>query len=455
MGLTVRVMRDLLPNMLKRRRGWLLCLALATAAGVAAIAPWARREWQFHSHMRVARVAFERLVADNAVLELQAAEKLKPDSAEVQYLLGVANRKAGHLEDCSPHLKRARELGWPEKEVRFQQLLLAFQAGHHRAEADIKQLISLPMSDEVAEDTYEALAVGYLADYRISAARMVVGHWLRWRPRRVRPLLLSAEILGASRLFHEQIAQYERVLEIEPDNYPAHLGLAYNLLDEHKVDAALEHFRWCGTQWPGDISPPLGVAECYRHQGKFAEAAQVLQELLKQPMAANQRAYVAGELGKLRHQTGELKEAIVLLTESVEGNPYDPQNHYALALCLAREGRPKEAQLHSERYKALEKLRRQLSDVELIMLNEPNDAQSRYDAGVLLSKLGNSKAAAAMMLATLRWDPRHSGAHTELAKYYHEIGREDLSHEHEVLNAEFAAADAAGRHEAQRAAGTE
>jgi Flp pilus assembly protein TadD len=405
-------------------------------------APWASREWQFRGHLRTAQIALDHLVADNAVLELTAAEKLNPGSAQVQYLLGVANRKAGHLDDCRPHLNQARELGWPANEIRFQLLLLAFQAGDRRAETEIKQIMSLPMADDVAEDTYEALAVGYLSEYRIDAAGMVIDHWLRWRPKRVRPMLLRAEVLGASRLIQEQLDQLREVLAVEPDNYAAHLGLAHDLLDEHNVERALAEYRWCSEQWPADLSPPLGMAACYKHQGKLSEAADVLRELMRLPLLRDQRAHVAGELGKLLRQTGEVEEAISLLTESVQLNPYDPEAEYALAMCLAKVGRLNDAEQHSQRSKELQKLKHQLADTELIMLNEPSDAQSRYEAGLLLGKLGNPKASAAMMLAALRWDPRHTGAHVELAKYYHDIGRDDLAREHEALTVEVAGTEA-------------
>lgn len=411
------------------------------AVGCAWVAPFAKREWQFRRHLRAAQIALDRLVAENAIIELSAAEKLKPDSAQLQFLLGVANRKAGHLDDCRPHLNRARELGWPDKEIRFELLLLAFQAGDRKAEAEIKQIMSLPMTDDAAEETYEALAIGYLSEYRITAAGMVIDHWLKWRPRCVRPMLFRAEILGVSRLTHEQIDQYQEVLAVEPDNYSAHLGMAHNLLDEHKVEQSLEEYRWCGQHYPGDLSPPLGIAACYKHLGKLDESAEVLRELLRHNLAKGQRAHVCGELGKLLRQAGKVEEAISLFTEAVELNPYDQEVEYALAICLAKVGRVDEADKHSQRSKELEKLRRQLGDTELVLLNQPDDAQSRYEAGVLLAKLGNPKASAAMMLAALRWDPRHSGAHAELAKYYHTIGRDDLAREHEAATAEVVGAE--------------
>lgn len=426
-------------------------ILVLAAVGFTAAVPWASHEWRFRRHLRIADIAFEHFVADNAVLELTAAEEIRPKSAQVQFLLGVANRKAGHLDDCRPHLNRARELGWPNKQIRFELLLLAFQAGDRRAEAEIKQLMSLPLSDDVAEETFEALAVGYLAEYRVNDASMVIDHWLKWRPQRVRAMLLRAEILGASRLRHEQIAQYSEVLAIEPNNYVAHMGLAHGLLDEHKVEQALEQYIWCRQHWSDDLSPPLGIAACYKHLGSPDDAAAVLRDLLRQPLLRDQRAHVDAELGKLLRETGQADEAISLLSESVELNPYDQEAEYVLAICLAKQGRADEAERHSRRSKELEKLKRQLNDAELIMLNQPSDAESRYDAGLLLAKLGNPKGSAAMMLAALRWDPRHAGAHAELAKYYHGLGRDDLAREHQAQASEAVGAGsvAADKHDGE------
>src|SRR5215469_13685369 len=165
---------------LRRKRLPLVVALIASVAAVCAVASlWAAREWQFLRHLSAAQIALDDFAADNAVLELTAAEKLKPHSAQVQYLLGVANRKAGHLDDCSPHLDKAFELGWPANEIRFQSLLLAFQAGDRGAESAIRQITSLPMADDMAEDAYEAMAIGYLSDYRAMEAGLATDHWLR------------------------------------------------------------------------------------------------------------------------------------------------------------------------------------------------------------------------------------------------------------------------------------
>ncbi|HET6880164.1 MAG TPA: tetratricopeptide repeat protein [Pirellulales bacterium] len=428
----------------RRKRLSLVAAVIAMLAVCATASLWAAREWQFHRHLRAGQLAIKRFAADEAVVELTAAETLKPLSAEVQYLLGVADRKARRLDDCPTYLDKALELGWPADEIRFQKLLLAFQAGDHRAEPVIRRITSLPMADDMAEDAYEALTIGYLSEYRMVEAGRATDDWLRLRPRSVRAMLLRAEIFGVTERSKEQLKQYEQVLAIEPDSYAAHLGMARNLLEAHDVERALEEYRWCSERSTDDFSPPLGMAACYQHQGELEKAADVLRELLKRCLPHDQRAQAAGELGKLLRQTGALAEAISLLSESVELNPYDEQIEYTLAMSLVKIGKLDEAQRHHNHSKELEKLKLQVHDIKTVIFNQPDDAQPRYEAGLLLAKLGKPKIAAAMMLGALRCDPRHSGARAELAKYYHEIGRDDLAREYEASTVEVAGAAAAG-----------
>jgi tetratricopeptide (TPR) repeat protein len=177
----------------------------------------------------------------------------------------------------------------------------------------------------------------------------------------------------------------------------------------------------------------LGIAACYQRRGELAEAKAILQDLLEKHLSTEQRAHVLAELGQVAYQDRAFEDAIPLLTESLELNPYDERAEYALGMCLVKAGQRKEAEKHTERSKEIEKARQQLADVEVQILSQPSDADLRYTCGMALAKLGNSKASAAMMLAALRWDPTHTGAHAELAKYYQEIGRNDLAKQHQSL----------------------
>lgn len=401
------------------RRSFTMIALLGLAAVFAGGLRWAEREWRFRGHLRAARIALDRFMANDAALELAAAQKFKPYSAEMHYLLGVASRKTGQLDEGASHFDKALELGWPPNEIRFQRLLLAFQAGDHRSEPVIRRIISLPMADDLAEDAYEALAIGYLSEYRTEEAGTSVDRWLRLRPGRVRAMLLRADVLRASGgRVHQQLQQYEQILAIDPDNYAAHLGMALALLDIHDVKRALQAYLWCAERKPGDVTAPLGAAECYKHLGEMENAAGVLRGLLEHSLPSEARARVTGELGKLLDQTGDLEEAVALLTESVELNPYDEETQYTLAMGLAKIGKTDAAERHKRRFQELDELKRKIHDLRSIIFIQPDDAQPRYEAGLLLAKIGKFDAAAAMMSAVLRRDPGHAGAQAELAKYY-------------------------------------
>lgn len=422
------------PTRLPGRRGgrWLVVGCLLAAS--AACFPWARRQASFYSHVRAARYALTRFFADNAVTELNLAKDLRPDSAEVQFLLGMANREAGHIDDVREHLENAMRLGWPKKDVRFQLTLLAFQAGDRNAEVELKQMMLRPMDDHTAEQLYEALSLGYLAEYRASDAMMVLDHWVRWRPNCVRPRLLRAEVYDITNNSVKIEEEFRKILEVEPENYSAHLGLAHVLQRNHDTVQAQAHFRFCHRQWPDDPVATTGIASCLKHEGKMAEARQVLNEMLKEKyLPRPQRAAALSALGELAEQERDVATAIKLLTEAVELDPYNSQWHYRLGVCLAKSGRKDEAQRYTERAAEIDRLLERRSELELEMLDRPDDAELRYEIGEVLLKLGFPKPSAAMMLSALRWDPGHQGAHAALAKYYEEIDRDDLAQKHRTL----------------------
>lgn len=410
---------------------WRLFSALLLLAAFAAIGPYAWRQWQFYSHIKAARYALAQFLAQNALNELTEAEEIRPDSAEVEYLQGVANRKAGNIGEVRAHLERAMQLGWPKKDVRFQLTLLAFQSGDRNAELDLRQSLMRPMDDETAEQIYESLALGYLSEYRVNDAMLVLSYWSDWRPDRIRPRLLRAEVFDLTSLRPQEEEEYRKVLEADPECYAAHLGLAHVLQSNRDGEQALEHFRFCHREWPDDPVAGLGVAACLQQLGRVEEAKQVLSEMRAQKLLPHpQRAVTLSELGEMAEQDRDLAAAIKLLSEAVELDPYNPRWHYQLGVCLAKTGRKDEAKRHTERSQELDRLHERRSDLEQELINFPNDPDIRFEIGEILGKLGRQKPSAAMMLGTLRYDPTHRGAHTALVRYYEEIGRDDLAEKH-------------------------
>lgn len=414
------------------RKWWRRLLLIAIGLPMAiflSLAGW--RAWQYAAHMRTARIALNRFVADNAVDELEAAVKLRPDSAEAHYLLGVANRKAGHIDDVRQPLNEAMRLGWPKKDVRFQLTMLAFQAGDREAEAQLKQMTLRPMDDDTAEQLYESFARGYLSEYRANDAMMVLQHWVDWRPECVLPKLLRADVYGLTNQPLEEEKEYRQVLAIDPKNYTAQMGLAHLMETQHDTKRALEHFQFCHAEWKSDPRPLAGIARCLKQEGRLDEARKVLSELVERPMLPGAiRAPVLSNLAEFAEQQRDLRRAVELLSEAVELDPYNSKWRFHLGVCLAKTGRKEEAKRATERANELDRLTQRQSDLENELLTHPDDAELRCELGEILLELGHPKASAAMMLSALRWNPRQQRAHAVLVKYYHDLGRDDLAEMH-------------------------
>ena len=86
---------------------------LPVALGLFLAAAWFLwHGWQVERRVREARRALESGDLEAALPPLETAAALRPDSAEVAYLLAVAHRRLGRPEPFKRHLERARSLGW-------------------------------------------------------------------------------------------------------------------------------------------------------------------------------------------------------------------------------------------------------------------------------------------------------------------------------------------------------
>src|SRR6267154_1134381 len=141
----------------------------------------------------------------------------------------------------------------------------------------------------------------------------------------------SAKIYSALGTTYEQqkdyknaIASFRQALAMDKENLDAMRGLAQNLANDNQIDAALDEYRTIQDADPQDATAALRVAEIYRRQGKFdlamenlkkasalvqdsleipynealileaqgkyEEAATVLQKLVSRPLPADARA---------------------------------------------------------------------------------------------------------------------------------------------------------------------
>lgn len=418
------------PKIGATRRRWLLAGGVLLAVTTVVCAwPWLRAK----QHVHAARRALDRGDPEAALTSLLAAEQLRPQSAEVQYLLAAAHRRAGRLDRVRPHLSRARELHWPAEAIQLQQWLAAAQVGEIEAvRSRLLAAVEHHAGDGTAEEICEALAQGSLAAYRIQDAWKYLDMWLQWRPDAPRARLMRGYIYEQLDQITSAIEDYRVVLAQLPQHRDAHFKLAELLLQQGTLDEAEAHFQACLTANPGDAEALIGTARCAAGQGNSPAAQHALDRASTLPLTSDQRANVLAEQGRLRLQEGKIDQAIHLLTQALELTPFEVAMHHSLALALGRAGRPNEAKLHYDRLRQITAQRDRLGDITRALVEKPNDADLRCEAGMTLIELGLASQGLDWLKTALACVPTHRRSHQALAEYYAAHGNAALAERHRL-----------------------
>ena len=118
--------RDL-PENRRRSRRLLVSGAILVLVSVSAIALWP--SLRVTASLTEARRALSVGDVEAAIPCLERARRLQPDRAAVQYLLAVAKRRNGQLDEFAQHLQRAEELGWDQADIERQAWLARASKG--------------------------------------------------------------------------------------------------------------------------------------------------------------------------------------------------------------------------------------------------------------------------------------------------------------------------------------
>ena len=145
-----------------------------------------------------------------------------------------------------------------------------------------------------------------------------------WRGRKVALAALAVSTLVAclaiTRVqigyWKDDIRLWEHALKVSPDNYMAHNNLGSALLDENRIEKAVEHFAAAVALNPRYDPAQYNLALGLVQQGKQAQAVQRLQIALEVD-PDNDFAHVL--LGRLNMSAGQVEEAA---------------NHFREVLCL-------------------------------------------------------------------------------------------------------------------------
>jgi len=417
------------------RRRVLLAVAAVVALVAAIAVGWPRL--QVAPHLRAARQALGRGDVLAALRSLQTAERLRPDRAEVQYLLAVAKRRAGRIDESVVHLQRAEDLGWPSTDVQRQRWLATAQRGDVPAvKRELMEAIERGVPDDDAEEIYEAVAKGHMAAYRLRDAWACLDVWLQWRSDAPHARMMRASIFEQTGDLDQAVADYRAVLETWPEHRDAQIRLGQVLLRKRAYDEAREVFQARAEAAPEDAEALLGLAQSERWLGNDAEAKRLAEAAMALGLSPYHQALAMEELGRVLLKEGKNEEAIAALTQAIALAPGEGLIHHALGMALARAGKTEEARAHQERLRRIQAEYDRMTQITRNLMDRPLSAELRCEAGSILMEQGLKKEGADWLLTALHCDPTHRRSHQLLAEYYAEAGNQSLAAHHRLMAAQ-------------------
>ncbi len=408
-----------------RRALWLLAsLAIVVAMTVKFLGPSVLVAYD----LRQTRSALAEVDLPGALNWLRAAELRAPDRADVQFLLGVVYRRSQVYLLARRHFERALALGYSRRQIERQEWMLLFQMGYTRdVEPLLKKLLERDPGDELAEDIYEAMVLGYLADHRVPDAGYCTDHWVEWRPESVRARLVRLymyEVVSDSTKLQTELRE---ILRIDPGRVAQRLRLAKMLLDLKRVDEALAECETCRKQAPNDPRVSVGLGACHFQLGRIDEAKREMESALANPLDPPSRLEALTVLGQVASAEHDFELARRCCTEALELRPHDATAAYGLGVALSRLGQNELAQEQLKQSQQLLDQDRRVSEINRALIKSPENVQLRLEMARIIAEQGPMANAAAWMQSVLRYDPNCREAHQLLATFFEEHGKPDLA----------------------------
>lgn len=262
---------------------------------------------------------------------------------------------------------------------------------------------------------FEALAQGYLKIDRLTDVLALTREWIERYPNQWQPRFFRGRVFQLGHSPDRAIAEFRRLLELNPDHVYAHFELAGALLLNSNLPEAREHFQIFLRHYPDDPAALAGLANCQFSLGEFEAAEATLSKLL-----AKQPEHAAGCFlqAKLELARNKPQEALRWLKRGEALAPYEMDILYNLVLVYQRLGKDDEAkQAEQKLHEARQRFNR-LGAIKKQILTEPGSANLRHEAGAIALGLGREEEALHLLHSVLHLDPNHQATHQLLADYY-------------------------------------
>jgi tetratricopeptide (TPR) repeat protein len=401
----------------RRPRTWIaLILLLGVLAVGYALASPQLRAWH---HLRAARADLQSYHNQQAIKHLQACRRIWPENAEVLLLCARAARREGAYDEAERGLEKYREVRGLDDAGSFEQLLLSAERNVDQVDALCRRHIEQGHPD--AALILEALARGYLRQFRLQEANLCLELWLKSQPDNPQALCLVGQ-------FHQDyerspdgaVESYRRAVQIDPENEEARLGLAIVLLETKSFGKAAEHLEYMRRCQPDNLRVQVGLAQCRHSLGESDDALRMVEDVLARQPDYGPALTVRGEIAIA---AGEYVEGERWLRQAVRVAPNDHQARYHLMLSLYHNGHVEEAKRYEQAIKQWEDDAKRFNKIVTEeMTGKPQDPDLQAELGVLLLRSGHREEGLRWLQNALRLDPQHAAARQALAEFYKKDG---------------------------------
>ncbi len=264
---------------------------------------------------------------------LQGVQKMAPDSADAQELLGAANIKQGKIEAGVNEYEQAwaRSPDPVARVNRFVDLLVA------RGQPDValRSLQRLVASHPQAS-FYEVLARVYLVKGDLAAAEAACQQALRLDGSRWIPHSYLGEVYVRLHRPDEALAQLDEVIRRQPKQIPPYIVAGDIWLRQGKFDKARSYYEAARKQDPDSLLAQNSLARLWAEEGNHLDEAMATIQGLQHKFPDD--PYLSDTLAWIYYLKGIYPSALPLLKRSVEQQPNNALFRFHLGMAYAGVG---------------------------------------------------------------------------------------------------------------------